>query len=257
MTYDGVKMIFYVNGKKVGEKDINKKRETKDGPLVIGNSVPLNIGDRTLKGVIDQVRIWNRALDAKQIARINRDRGQLVDRKRPGANPRRESDEGLVLREDFENRGKLPKKLIWENAKVRLALSSQSDNWEKRTDVKRWVEGDLNTTTLTCDFSKQSSTAPPTESAIKLVANGQPAPVAFNQQKNCYSAHVTKLNRKWKVGYTDIRDYDEFKITVPGSDSTEPLPFLLHSSDVANITGVCPILCHADGCANWNPSSAE
>ena len=247
MTYDGQKMIFYVNAKQVGEKAINKKRKPKFGPLIIGNSVPVNVGDRTFKGVVDQVRIWNRVLDAGQIARLNRDRGQVADKKRPGASRKVVSDEGLVLREDFENRKTLSEKLIMKNAKVRLAFSTQSGVWEQQGTIKQWVADDVKTTTLTCDFSATKTSATDKPTTIGLVANGHPTPVIFNPQKNCYSAHVTKLNRKWKTGYTDIRDYDEFKITVPGSDATKPLPFLLHSSDVANITGVCPILCHADG----------
>ena len=248
MTYDGAKMVFYINGKKVGEKNINKTRKPRNGPLIIGNSVPGNIGDRTFKGLVDQVRIWNHAFDAKQIARLNRDRGQVVDKKRPGANRRMVSEEGLVLREDFEDRGESNEMLTLKNVKVRLALSSQFGSWEKRAVIKQWVSNDAKTTTLTCDFSPPgSATNVIKPAAIRLVANGQPAPVIFNQQKNCYSAHVGKLNRKWKAGYTDIREYDEFQITVPGSDATQPLPFLLHLSDVANITGVCPILCQADG----------
>ena len=252
MTYDGAKMVFYVNGKKAGEQTINKKRKPKIGPLIIGNSVPVNLGDRTLKGLVDQVRIWNRVLDEKQIGRLNRDRGQVVDKKRPGASRRVVSDEGLVLREDFENRGRLRERLTWENAKTRVTFSTQFDTYKNNAAIKRWVGGEHKTTTLTCDFAfggwrayaNQAATSP---ESIKVVANGQPAPVTFNQQKNCYSAHVTRLDRKWKIGYTDIRDYDEFEITVPGSNDTEPLPFLLHLSDVANITGVCPMLCHADG----------
>ena len=258
MTYDGAKMVFYVNGKKAGEKNINKKRKPKIGPLIVGNNVPMNVGNRSLKGVVDQVRIWSRVLDEKQIARLNRDRGQVVDKKRPNANPRVVSDEGLVLREDFENRGKMSEKLTLENAKVRLALSTQFGTWQNTAVIKRWVAGDRKTTTLTCPISTNGSKANASQftvspASIKLVANGQPASVTFNQQKNCYSAHVTKLNRKWKTGYTDIRNYDEFKITIPGSgtvpkpDATKPLPFLLHLSDVANITGVCPILCLTDG----------
>ena len=243
LTYDGAKMVFYINGKKVGKKDINKKRKPKNGPLIIGNSVPLNVGDRAFKGVVDQVRIWNHAFDEKQIARLNRDRGLVINKKLPGANPRLVSNEGLVLNEDFEDRGGLREKLTLENVKVRLAFSTQAGFWEQRATIKRWVAGDVQTTTLTCDFVPEKSKT----ADIKLVANGQTTPVIFNPQKNCYSSHITKLKRKWRSGYTDIRNYDDFKITVRGSNVTKPLPFLLHSSDVANITGVCPMLCYADG----------
>jgi hypothetical protein len=49
-------------------------------------------------------------------------------------------------------------------------------------------------------------------------------------------------------GYTDIRDYDEFTVSIQNDENDAvTVPFLLDQRDVANITGLCPILCDEEG----------
>ena len=60
-TFDGKKVIFYFNGKKTGEQD-NTLR-VGSGSLLMGNT-----GDgRSLIGLIDELRIYNRALTEEQV----------------------------------------------------------------------------------------------------------------------------------------------------------------------------------------------
>jgi len=77
--------------------------------------------------------------------------------------------------------------------------------------------------------------------------NGQRFPVHFDKTKHCYVASVSRLKRNWRTGYTDIRHYDEFKITVDGSNINDSVSLLLDMRSPANITGLCPILCYVDG----------
>ncbi len=73
-------------------------------------------------------------------------------------------------------------------------------------------------------------------------------PVAFDGKKNCYVASAPKIKRRFKAGYTDIRDYDDFSITVVNPDTVaKEVPFLLDFRSPANITGLCPILCDKEG----------
>jgi hypothetical protein len=73
-------------------------------------------------------------------------------------------------------------------------------------------------------------------------------PVAFDAVKNCYAATVPRVVRNFKGGYTDIRDYDDFSITVENRTVAEvEIPFLLEFRNPANITGLCPILCGKAG----------
>ncbi|MEX1048731.1 MAG: hypothetical protein WED15_04330 [Akkermansiaceae bacterium] len=101
--------------------------------------------------------------------------------------------------------------------------------------------------TLTYQVSKTKIPDPNISLNVSSKA-GQVIPVAFNPVKNCRVASVSDLKRTFKTGYTDIRDYDEFSITIdhPG-DTEKAVPFLLDLRGTANITGLCPILCHKDG----------
>jgi hypothetical protein len=98
---------------------------------------------------------------------------------------------------------------------------------------------------LTCNVTPADN-APPAEITVSG-SDAQNFPVNFDKTKNCYAASVKRLKRKFKTGYTDIRSYDDFKITVNSPGKDQAIPFLLDMRPPANITGLCPILCDEDG----------
>jgi|GEM_PF-1259719 len=65
LTYDGLDMTIYLNGELAGSRRINRTRTFGTGALVIGGRVD---GYTYFNGAIDEVRIWNRALTADEIA---------------------------------------------------------------------------------------------------------------------------------------------------------------------------------------------
>ncbi len=135
----------------------------------------------------------------------------------------------------------------YDKATLRLGLKSEAGNWQQKFAVQEgWEQGQQKSLSMTCPISSGGSVAPTTNISVRT-AGGQSIPVRFDEQKNCYVAPVTRLKRSWKTGYTDIRDYDDFRITVEPSGSTEAVPFLLDMRPPANITGLCPILCDEDG----------
>jgi hypothetical protein len=67
-TYDGSRMRLYVNGTEVGSM-------SKSGPISMNATVPLNLGRNPgnssyMKGVLDDVRIYNRALTPAEIGAV-------------------------------------------------------------------------------------------------------------------------------------------------------------------------------------------
>lgn len=133
-----------------------------------------------------------------------------------------------------------------KNATIRLELKSEAGNWKQEIKIKElWKKGDKKNIFLTCNIPT-ASTIPAAKVTVNA-AGGQSIPVHFDNKKNCYTASVTRLKRSWETGYTDIRNYDDFKITVEGSDSNGAVPFLLDMRPPANITGLCPILCDEEG----------
>lgn len=133
-----------------------------------------------------------------------------------------------------------------DSAVLRLGLKSETENWSHEVKVEGpWKEDEKQSVSMTCPIPSTSKV--PLANIIVSAEDGQAVPIHFDRNKNCYVATVSRLKRNWKTGYTDIRHYDDFKITVEPSNSREPVPFLLDLRDPANITGLCPILCDEDG----------
>ena len=63
MTYDGKELIVYLDGKQVASKTIGKKRKAGRDPVHIGRRQD---GYNYFKGIIDEVRIYDRALSANE-----------------------------------------------------------------------------------------------------------------------------------------------------------------------------------------------
>ena len=134
----------------------------------------------------------------------------------------------------------------YEKAFLRLGLKSKAGNWKQELVVEDgWDRRQQKTLTMTCPLS--STGVDQTRDLTVQAPDGKSFPVRFDPQRNCYVASVMNLRRSWKTGYTDIRDYDEFKITVKGSGSQSAVPFMLDMRPPANVTGICPILCDEEG----------
>jgi hypothetical protein len=133
-----------------------------------------------------------------------------------------------------------------KNVSMRLSLKSRAGNFTQGEKMgSLWKKDDSKTITLTCNAAPADNALP-----AEITVSGsdtQNFPVNFDKTKNCYAASVKGLKRKFKTGYTDIRDYDDFKITVNSSGQEDTIPFLLDLRPPANITGLCPILCDEKG----------
>ena len=74
-TYDGADMLLYVDGKVAGKNSIGdvKLIAVEGEPLVIGSRPP-NM-DRGFDGVVDDVRIYNKALSAEDVGKLYESKG--------------------------------------------------------------------------------------------------------------------------------------------------------------------------------------
>jgi hypothetical protein len=127
-----------------------------------------------------------------------------------------------------------------KNASMQMSLKSRAGNFTQGEKMgSLWKKDDSKTITLTCNVAPADNALP-----AEITVSGSDAqnfPVNFDKTKNCYAASVKRLKRKFETGYTDIRDYDDFKITVNSSGQEETIPFLLDLRPPANITGLCPV----------------
>jgi len=66
LTYDGSKARLYLDGKQCGERAIGRKRTAGKGPFAIGRR-PDGFPRRGVSGLVDEVRLYRRALTAEEI----------------------------------------------------------------------------------------------------------------------------------------------------------------------------------------------
>jgi len=76
-TYDGQQMVLYVNGASVGTIQTSGTINVTPDPVCVGNIVNAAgaVSDEYWAGIIDEVRIWDRALSADEVA-MNMELGQ-------------------------------------------------------------------------------------------------------------------------------------------------------------------------------------
>jgi hypothetical protein len=232
MSYDGKAMHFYVNGTLQGTEALIATRRPGQGQLVLGQRADGNGG--VTKAVFDEVRVWDRALSAQEL---------LAHAQAPHSLP---NATGLKYNETFDGYGAdvvmVPE---WRDVTVRLRLGEAV---AEQQVAGVWPLGKKQQFNLTCRFG-QDAAVPQQAVSIKVSApRDAPYPVTFEPAYNCYVAEVHRKNRGWKTGYTDIRDYDEFDLVVENTGETAvKVPLMFYLRNPANITGMVPILCDADG----------
>lgn len=136
---------------------------------------------------------------------------------------------------------------VWHDAEICLRLKSDAGDWrvEKRV-AGVWLSEQRQRVALTCNVP--GAPVLDRDVSIQVSSPGQVLPVRYSDAYNCWVARVEGLQRKWETGYTDIRDYDEFRLVVQNrGEGDAVIPFLLDFIRPANITGLCPILCDVDG----------
>ena len=232
MSYDGKAMRFYINGTLQGTEALVAMRRPGKGQLVLGQRADGNGG--ITKAVFDQVRVWDRSLSQQELQ---------AHAKTPEGLP---NARGLNYNETFDSYG-ADEVLVpeWSDVTVRLRLGEALAE-QKVAGV--WPLGKKQQFSLTAKLGADAA-VPQQALSIKVSApKDAPYSVKFDPAYNCYVAEVYRKNREWKTGYTDIRNYDEFDVVVENTgEAAVNVPFLFYLRNPANITGLLPMLCDADG----------
>lgn len=228
VSYNGQTMSFYVNGHLESSQAITQTRKPGPGTFKLGGST---------YATFDQIRFWNRALSQEEIEDHQAKPAELA------------TNNGLNFEKTFDApTDPTPTQYLWQDVSMRIQLNTQDETWEARTPTfETWEMGVTRELTLNCQIVPDEISDKQPQIAL-TTADGKNVPVTFEESLNTHIAEVKKLNRKWKTGYTDIRNYDEFSITVNNTeDNHRGVPFMLYLRDVAQITGLCPMLCDEDG----------
>jgi hypothetical protein len=93
MTYDGAALKVYVDGKPVASENVNKARKPGNGPFAIARRPD---GFVCFRGIVDEVRLYSRALPETEIAAHFATPAELAQKK----------DDGLVQHWGFDDEAK-------------------------------------------------------------------------------------------------------------------------------------------------------
>ncbi|MFQ3242418.1 MAG: hypothetical protein ACI9JZ_002114 [Lentimonas sp.] len=235
LSYDGNSMCFYINGVLQGTEVINQQRSLGKGALMLGQR-----GDgqgAMTQAVFDQVRVWDRALTSQEVQAHAKEPGRIgVSR-------------SLKYEENFDSyAGNEVVTPEWNDVTLRVRLKNADHVWETEKKVPGvWPVGQAKQLSLNCNLNTASAQDPAVSLNVSTTKD-QAFAVRFDPALNCYVAEVRKVTRDWPTRGGEVRHYDEFDLVVENTGAAAVnVPFLLDLYSVAQITGVCPILCDAQG----------
>ncbi|MFG0254367.1 MAG: hypothetical protein ACF787_04620 [Rhodopirellula sp. JB053] len=137
---------------------------------------------------------------------------------------------------------------------MRLGVDSRVGKWQEATAFDGPLrDGEEKRLSLTCpmrDASRSEGNADSAKVSVSVVG-GKTLPVRFDRHKNCYVATAEDLRRRRGPASRELREYDEFEITVAGTN--ESVPLLIDLRPPASVIGVCPVLCDEAGRPNGLP----
>ncbi|MEI6647825.1 MAG: hypothetical protein WCP12_17445 [bacterium] len=136
----------------------------------------------------------------------------------------------------------------WRDVQVKIQLKGQKlASQAEKVYTGQWHSTTTNLLSLTYNAQDRITSANGLTLHVSSGTNNV-FPVTYETAKNCFIASAPKINRTFKTGYTDIRDYDDFLITLDNAGpNAKEVPFLLDFRAPANITGLCPMLCDKEG----------
>ena len=137
-----------------------------------------------------------------------------------------------------------PEDETWDSTSVAMQLM----NW----DVKKDFEGDWTneqkSVSLTCNIDPEYRKSLRENISFSVVLEDHQVNVMYSDKFNAYMATLPKMTRRFLAGYTDIREYDDFSVTLTNSSNEIVYaPLIQFISVPANITGMAPMICSTDG----------
>ncbi|RMD78181.1 MAG: LamG domain-containing protein, partial [Lentisphaerae bacterium] len=230
ISYDGDVFAFYVDGRLAGRQAIHRQRRPGRDALCLGQR-PDGRG-KLANVMVDEIRIWKRALSQDTL-------------RRHAMSPERYDRRSVSWVMDF-NDLQAPARPNLDGARIRMRFGS----WQINSPlIPKWSLRQEKEFVLHCPVKPEPWRKPPCRFVLKG-SKGRLYPVNYEEHTGGYVAQITKVDRDWKGGQTDIRNYDEFFLEVDNPQAQTlrvPVLFDLSKGTPANITGLVPILCDERG----------
>ncbi|TWT71375.1 hypothetical protein Pan14r_36850 [Crateriforma conspicua] len=135
-----------------------------------------------------------------------------------------------------------------------LHLRSAMGEWSaaESFEVKAEEDGEQRVR-MVCHFDKEHASTAEVDIAV-MAHDGQQQVARPDDDYACHAVKFGRLRRPFQTGYQPNRGFDEFEISVTPRSKTDSIaavddtvPFMLHLSSPANITGIAPVLCDSRG----------
>jgi hypothetical protein len=249
MSYDGQVLRLYVGGKQQGAREVNRKRIPGSGALAIGRRQDGFDDGYHFRGVIDEVRLYRRALSAEEIA-AHAARPEEV---RP--------DPSLVRQWTFDPKGPAAMRrpgLEWTNASMEIGLqtggktfsdraaTSPGEVW--RTGTRKSVAIALRPTAAGMVQATEPDGIAVTAAAIPA---GGPCPVTYDRVRGWHCVNLDRIEPQGKQN--DVMERVRVRVE-NREDQEQPVRLLFEKNDSgirvpwgSPITGVSPMLRDVEG----------
>ncbi|MHC4168186.1 MAG: LamG domain-containing protein [Planctomycetota bacterium] len=149
-TYDGAELVLYLNGESIGTATASGQITSTVDPFCVGNIVNAagNSNNEYWSGIIDEVRIWDRAISADEVVRnMESSKEQLI-----GSNPfafRPEPADGAMHEATWANLGWIPGDLAVSHD---LYFGTSFDDVNVNGGAEETFVGNLTTTSQVVGF---------------------------------------------------------------------------------------------------------
>jgi hypothetical protein len=245
-TYDGQTLRLYVDGREAGSREIGRPRSLGGGPLALGRRQD-NSGDGYhFRGVLDEVRVYGRALSAAEVA------AQAQASEAVGADP------GLGAEWCFDPQGPALAERPggeWREALMRLRLA-QGDLVHEAQVATQTGAAWTREAPLTVAVSLDPATGRPARSAEMTVTAAamerQPRPVEYDPLRDW---HVVDLDGLAPQG-THNDSLERVRVTVSHAGTEGSIARLMFRKTAGGfrvqgiqaLTGMSPMLRDEAGC---------
>ncbi len=242
MTYDEAKLRLYVDGKLSASKDVGKRRAAGNKPLALGRRQDNGGHGYHYTGLIDEVRIYGRALSEQEIA------AHAAEPEKIGADPALAAYWSF----DEESRQKTaPLAGDWQGASMAIELAYAGRRYSARTDAAAdevWRIGEPHRVVLALKPAEPEAKVEPTVGAAGVgatdVNTAKTLAVTWDPLCARYTMDVPQLGPL--PPDNDFMDRISLRLNNP-TDHEVVLPLCFNQEPAQGVVGMSPMLRDSEG----------
>lgn len=255
MSYDGDTLRHYINGNEVGAKKIGKVRTPGQHALAIGHREDRSGDGMPFKGVVDEIRIYDRALNMEEI----RQRFNVPAMVNPHLKPVREWQfraDGLAVAQSPS--------AVWKDASLEIKLTSANGalqlqkRWDLPTD-QSWSAANWQQVSIALDPTtfKSVEAMPPVTVKAAEIATGTARPVEYDPAIGWFRVNLDGIEPIAPPGKSGPSNdaIERIKLTLTNPSDREQIARLMFEKTSggfrqgigSSLTGISAILRDMDG----------